>query len=80
MSNRLIFLYLVAIVRLDGVTEKGSGSTYWYSGLELPQGYTIRLGGEQEEQLKSLQFLGVAFLGAILLIYRDWETDRKSVV
>ena len=38
-------------------------------GIEIPQGYNVRLGGEQEEQAKSLSFLGVAFLGAILLIF-----------
>jgi multidrug efflux pump len=38
-------------------------------GLDIPSGYTIKLGGEQEEQMKSMQFLGVAFLGAILLIF-----------
>ena len=38
-------------------------------GIEIPQGYSVRLGGEQEEQAKSLSFLGVAFLGAILLIF-----------
>ena len=38
-------------------------------GVAIPQGYNVRLGGEQEEQAKSLSFLGVAFLGAILLIF-----------
>ncbi|MBB3837371.1 multidrug efflux pump subunit AcrB [Runella defluvii] len=47
-------------------------------GLDLPQGYTIRLGGEQEEQMKSMQFLGAAFLGAILLIFLILVTQFNS--
>ncbi|MCU0338553.1 MAG: efflux RND transporter permease subunit [Spirosomaceae bacterium] len=48
-------------------------------GLEIPQGYTVRLGGEQEEQIKAMQFLGVAFIGAILLIFLVLVTQFNSI-
>jgi multidrug efflux pump len=48
-------------------------------GIEIPQGYNIRLGGEQEEQMKSMKFLGVAFLGAILLIFLILVTQFNSM-
>jgi len=47
-------------------------------GIDIPAGYSVRLGGEQEEQMKSLQFLGVAFLGAILLIFLILVTQFNS--
>lgn len=48
-------------------------------GIDIPQGYNIRLGGEQEEQMKSMQFLSVAFLGAILLIFLILVTQFNSM-
>jgi len=47
--------------------------------IEIPQGYNVRLGGEQEEQMKSMQFLSVAFLGAILLIFLILVTQFNSM-
>lgn len=47
-------------------------------GIDIPQGYNVRLGGEQEEQAKSMQFLSVAFLGAILLIFLILVTQFNS--
>lgn len=50
------------------------------SGMEIPNGYTISMGGEQEEQAESMAFLGTAFLGAVLLIYLILATQFNSVV
>ncbi|MFN4145754.1 MAG: efflux RND transporter permease subunit [Runella sp.] len=47
--------------------------------MEIPQGYSIRLGGEQEEQMKAMEFLSVAFLGAILLIFLILVTQFNSL-
>jgi multidrug efflux pump subunit AcrB len=48
-------------------------------GLDIPQGYAVKLGGEQEEQMKSMKFLGVAFLGAIFLIFLILVTQFNSL-
>ncbi len=48
--------------------------------MDVPNGYTIKMGGEQEEQAESMAFLGVAFLAAILLIYLILATQFNSVV
>lgn len=50
------------------------------STMEIPNGYTISMGGEQEEQAESMAFLGTAFVGAILLIYLILATQFNSVV
>ncbi len=48
--------------------------------MELPNGYHIQLGGEQEAQAETTDFLGVAFLGAIMLIYLVLATQFNSAV
>jgi multidrug efflux pump len=48
--------------------------------MEVPNGYTIKMGGEQEEQNESMAFLGTAFGAAILLIYLILATQFNSVV
>src|SRR5690606_5979341 len=35
---------------------------------ELPQGYTLRYAGQQEDQQEAMEFLSVAFIVALLLI------------
>lgn len=50
------------------------------STMDIPNGYTISMGGEQEEQAESMAFLGTAFLGAVLLIYLILATQFNSVV
>ncbi len=50
------------------------------AGMEIPNGYTISMGGEQEEQAESMAFLGTAFLGAVMLIYLILATQFNSVV
>ncbi len=37
--------------------------------IEVPSGYIVRMGGEQEAQTETINFLLVAFLGAVLLIF-----------
>ncbi len=48
--------------------------------INVPNGYTIKMGGEQEEQAESMAFLGTAFGAAILLIYLILATQFNSVV
>ncbi|WP_031528287.1 efflux RND transporter permease subunit [Dyadobacter crusticola] len=48
--------------------------------MEVPNGYTIKMGGEQEEQAESMAFLGTAFGAAILLIYLILATQFNSVI
>jgi len=42
--------------------------TTLFEDLDVPQGYEIRMGGEQEDQKESGAFLAVAFLAALVLI------------
>jgi multidrug efflux pump len=39
------------------------------AGMDIPQGYEINLTGEQEDQKETTDFLGVAFLGALALMF-----------
>ena len=48
--------------------------------MDVPNGYTIRMGGEQEDQQESMSFLISAFGIAILLIYLILATQFNSVV
>ncbi|GAA4449557.1 efflux RND transporter permease subunit [Nibrella saemangeumensis] len=48
--------------------------------MEVPNGYKVRMGGEQEDQQESMEFLGMAFLMALLLIYLILATQFNSVV
>lgn len=48
--------------------------------MDVPNGYTVRIGGEQEDQQESMDFLSVAFLVALLLIYLIMSTQFNSVV
>jgi multidrug efflux pump len=51
-----------------------------FQTIEMPQGYKIRMGGEQEQQKESGEFLGVAFLAALVLIYLILATQFNSAV
>ncbi len=48
--------------------------------IDVPNGYTIKMGGEQEDQQESMSFLISAFGTAILLIYLILSTQFNSVV
>ena len=48
--------------------------------MDVPNGYKVRMGGEQEDQQESMQFLITAFGMAILLIYLILATQFNSVV
>lgn len=48
--------------------------------MDVPNGYTIKMGGEQEDQQESANFLVSAFGIAILLIYLILATQFNSVV
>ena len=48
--------------------------------MEIPNGYSVKLGGEQEDQQESADFLVMAFGIAILLIYLILATQFNSVV
>jgi multidrug efflux pump len=47
--------------------------------MEVPSGYTVRMGGEQEAQKETSDFLGVAFIGAILLIFLILTAQFNSI-
>ncbi|KAA9352677.1 efflux RND transporter permease subunit [Larkinella humicola] len=47
---------------------------------EVPNGYTVRMGGEQEDQQESMNFLVSAFGLAMLLIYLILATQFNSAV
>jgi multidrug efflux pump len=48
--------------------------------LDIPSGYAIRQGGEQEEQNETMAFLGMAFGVALILIYLILATQFNSIV
>jgi multidrug efflux pump len=48
--------------------------------VKVPSGYTVKMGGEQEDQAESMNFLTGAFGAAILLIYLILATQFNSVV
>lgn len=48
--------------------------------LELPQGYQVRQGGEQEEQAEAMSFLSVAFLISLVIIYLILVTQFNSII
>ena len=48
--------------------------------IEVPNGYTIKMGGEQEDQQESMNFLVSAFGIALMLIYLILATQFNSVV
>lgn len=48
--------------------------------IDVPNGYTIKMGGEQEDQQESMSFLISAFGIAILIIYLILATQFNSVV
>ncbi|GAB2763712.1 efflux RND transporter permease subunit [Rhabdobacter roseus] len=48
--------------------------------IDVPNGYTVKMGGEQEDQEESMNFLVGAFGAAILLIYLILATQFNSVV
>ncbi|MES2387054.1 MAG: efflux RND transporter permease subunit [Bacteroidota bacterium] len=48
--------------------------------MKLPQGYTVRLTGEQEDQAETGNFLVVAFGGALMLIFLILVTQFNSLV
>ena len=50
------------------------------NALTLPEGYEVRLTGEQEDQKETSDFLGVAFLGALALMFAVMVTQFNSVV
>ena len=51
-----------------------------FESIDLPQGYTIRMGGEQEQQKETGDFLGIAFLAALVLIYLILATQFNSAI
>lgn len=47
---------------------------------DLPEGYEVKLTGEQEDQKETQDFLGVAFIGALALMFLIMVTQFNSVV
>ncbi len=50
------------------------------SEIDLPSGYSIRQGGEQEEQMEAMSFLGSAFLIALAMIYLILVAQFNSII
>lgn len=48
--------------------------------MALPAGYNIQLGGQQEEQSETANFLGIAFLAALILMYLIMVIQFNSAV
>ena len=48
--------------------------------IDVPNGYTVKMGGEQEDQQESVNFLIMAFGIAMMLIYLIMATQFNSVV
>jgi multidrug efflux pump subunit AcrB len=48
--------------------------------LEVPEGYEVKLTGEQEQQQETSDFLGLAFLGALALMFLILVTQFNSLV
>jgi len=46
--------------------------------LDLPEGYDVRMTGEQEDQAETMDFLGSAFLGALALMFLILVTQFNS--
>ena len=49
-------------------------------GLVLPEGFTVRLGGDAEDQRESFFWLALAFLGAVLLVYMVMASQFESLL
>lgn len=47
--------------------------------LKLPEGYSVRLGGEQEDQKETSDFLGLAGLSCIILMFMILVTQFNSL-
>ena len=50
------------------------------SQVNVPTGYTVKMGGEQEEQIESMKFLVAAFGFALLMIYTILATQFNSLM
>jgi len=50
------------------------------SNMDIPEGYEVKLTGEQEQQAETGAFLGMAFLGAFALMFLILVTQFNSVV
>ncbi|MFM2286397.1 MAG: hypothetical protein RLZZ543_1894 [Bacteroidota bacterium] len=48
--------------------------------LDVPEGYEVKMTGEQEQQQETSDFLGMAFLGALALMFLILVTQFNSLV
>ena len=48
--------------------------------MDIPEGYEIKMTGEQEQQQETANFLGVAFMGALALMFLILVTQFNSVI
>ncbi len=51
-----------------------------FQTIDVPGGYTIRMGGEQEDQKESMEFLSGAFIAALVLIFLILATQFNSII
>ncbi len=50
------------------------------ANMDVPEGYEIKMTGEQEQQQETSSFLGVAFMGALALMFLILVTQFNSVI
>ena len=50
------------------------------ANMNIPEGYEIKMTGEQEQQEETSNFLGVAFMGALALMFLILVTQFNSVI
>ena len=50
------------------------------NNLEIPEGYEVKMGGEQEQQKETQDFLGIAFALALALMFMIMVTQFDSAV
>ena len=50
------------------------------ANVEVPEGYTIKMTGEQEQQAETGTFLGIAFMGALAMMFFIMVIQFNSVI
>jgi multidrug efflux pump subunit AcrB len=50
------------------------------ANMDIPEGYEVKMTGEQEQQQETSNFLGVAFIGALALMFLILVTQFNSVI
>ena len=67
---------------IQDVADVRAGQTFLKEGLQRMENKLDKVVDEHEERIRKLEVYKDKQLGivGIAVLYRDWETDRKSVV